>query len=711
MKRRSLCLLSVAAFSIVSCRERGGSSRASRPNVLLVTIDTLRADHLGAYGDGNAETPNLDALAASGLKFEHAVSAVPLTLPSHSTILSGLLPPHHGLRDNGAGKFPADRATLATRFSASGYRTGAFVGSFVLDHRFGLNRGFDAYDDEVNRDPASPASLEAERPGSAVVDRALGWLARDDARPFFAWVHLYDAHAPYNPPEPFASRFRDSPYDGEIASVDFQVGRLLSRLREKGLSKRTLVVVAADHGEALGEHGELTHGFLLYEPTIRVPLLFSWPGTLPPGRSLSTPVSLADLAPTVAALAGFPFPRSGGLDGRDLSAALRKGEEPPAADLYSESEYPKVFGWSGSSALRRKNLKYILAPRSELYDLGRDPGESANLLEKGASRSDLSARIAEFRRGERKAEAGTPLANEDAAKLASLGYISGKTTESAGALKDPKEMVRAYREFEDAHREIVTGRLDEAVARLTMLLESDPKNSVFLDSLAEAYRKKGNLSRAIELYKKSVAAAPSDAGGRYNLAVTLQEAGRSREALEAIEGTLARDAARPEAINVLGIALFAGGKVEQALAQFNRAAELDPRDPQSQNNRGNALKELGRFDEAEAAYRRAIELSPRYGEPWNGLGALLVGRGRAAEALSAFDQALKLAPDFQEARLNRGIALEMTGDRPAAASAYRNFLEMTKGDPSFLNQRRIAERLLQRISASHQPPNSSKIPH
>jgi arylsulfatase A-like enzyme/Tfp pilus assembly protein PilF len=712
MKIRAIVGLSVAVLLMLGfgCRRRVGGEQRTRPNVLLITIDTVRADHLGAYGNLRAQTPNLDSLAASGLRFDQAVSAVPLTLPSHATILSGLLPPHHGLRDNGAGKFPANRETLATRFSSSGYRTGAFIGSFVLDHRFGLNRGFDTYDDEVDRDPASPAALEAERPGVAVVGRALEWLAKEDGRPFFAWVHLYDAHAPYNPPEPFASRFRDNLYDGEIASVDFQIGRLLSWLREKGSFDNTLVVVAADHGEALGEHGELTHGFLLYQATIRVPLLMRWPGSLPAGRTISTPVSLADLAPTVCGLAQSALSPAGGVDGRDLSETIRKGGEPAAADLYSESEYPRVFGWSGTSALRRKNLKYILAPQSELYDLSRDPHESANLLEKGAARSDLSARIAEFRRGERKSETAAPLNSEAAAKLASLGYINGRMAESSDALKDPKEMVHAYREFEDAHREILTGKLEDAIGRMTRLVEADSKNSVFLDSLAQAYRKKGDLGRAIEFYRRSVAASPQDADGRYNLAVTLQEAGRSREALAAIKETLARDAQRPEAINVLGIALFTEGKTAEALSEFDRAAALDSRDPQTQNNRGNALKELGRFEEAQAAYRRAIAVAPRYGEPWNGLGVLLTGRGRAAEAISAFDRALALAPEFHEARLNRGIALETAGDRPAAAAAYRDFLEKSSGDPSFMRQRRIAQQLLNRISAAPQPWNSSRIP-
>src|SRR5262249_20884537 len=323
-----------------------------------MTLDTVRADRLGAYGYPGAEPPALDRLAREGLRFDQAVSAAPLTLPSHATLFSGLTPPHHGLRNNGAGRFPDDRATLATLLSARGYATGAFVGSFVLDHRFGLARGFDVYDDEIDRDPNAPGSWEAERSGSQVADRALAWLekaAGTDGRPFFAWVHFYDAHAPYAPPEPYAGRHRDALYDGEVAFVDAQVARLLEYLDRRGLAGSTVVVAAADHGEALGEHGELTHGLLLYEPTLRVPLLVRAPG-LPAGRAIRPPVGLADVAPTLAGLlgaslssapAGKPAPA---LDGRDLSAALAAGTEPPEGDLYAETEYPRTFGWSGLTA-------------------------------------------------------------------------------------------------------------------------------------------------------------------------------------------------------------------------------------------------------------------------------------------------------------------------------------------------------------------------
>jgi Flp pilus assembly protein TadD len=566
----------------------------------------------------------------------------------------------------------------------------------VLDHRFGLARGFEIYDDEIPRDPSGPGALEAERPGHEVVDRALAWLAKGDGRPFFAWVHLYDAHAPYDPPEPFRSRHRDHPYDGEVASVDAQVGRLLEWLAGNGLDRETVVAVSADHGEALGEHGELTHGFFVYEPTLRVPLILRGP-RLASRRVVTTPVSLADLAPTLAGLTGTPL--SGALDGRDLSRDLLRGGEPAAVDVYSETEYPRIFGWSGLSALRRKSLKYVDAPRPEIYDLARDPNETRSLADARAPRADLAAAVATFRRETVAPDKPAAFDRESAAKLASLGYISGSSSvPERPALRDPKDVVGAFRQFEDAHWDLVGGRVEPARQKLLSALRSDPDNPVFLDSLGLAYRRLGNFEAAIRNYRRAVELSPGDADTRYDLAVTLKEAGRIDEAFSAAQDALRHDASRPDALDILGIALLARGRPEEALEQFDRAAQLDPRDARIENNRGNVLRELKRSTDAEAAYRRAIALAPRYADPWNGLGALEVEQHRYAEAVASFDRAIALAPDDHEARLNRGIALEMAGDLRSAESAYRDFLAASANDPHFARERMVASQLIARLA-------------
>jgi arylsulfatase A-like enzyme/Tfp pilus assembly protein PilF len=704
-RRRALAASAAVAAALViagACRRSPPPAPAAGWNLLLVTLDTLRADRLGCYGRPGAETPALDGLAARGVRFAQAQSAVPLTLPSHATILSGLLPPRHGLHDNGRGALPAEVTTLATRLAGAGYRTGAFVGAFVLDHRYGLARGFASYDDEI---PRQARELEAERPGSQVVDRALAWLdgapaaaggaKADGGPPWFAWVHLYDAHAPYEPPEPYRGRHPGDAYGGEVAAVDAQVARLLVTLERRGETARTVIAVAGDHGESLGEHGELTHGLLLYQGTLRVPLLLSAPGVLPP-RVVAEPVGLADLAPTLAALLGQPL--AAPLDGRDLSAALLAGAAPPLADLYAETRYPATYGWSPLFALRRGALKVIQAPRAELYDLAADPGETTDLR---ASRRREAALLAEslaaLGREQRQADAAASDA-ESRARLQALGYAAPAGASRAGN-RDPKDAVHLFRAFEEAHEAERQGRLAEAAAMLRPLVEEDPGNAVFRSSYARLLRDQGRLEEALPLYRQAAALSPADPQVWYELATTLQQAGKNDEARSALEEALRHDPGKPQAHNALAIALAGAGRLAEARQHLETALAVDPRDAQVWNNLGNVLRDLGSADEAASAYQKAIALDPRYPDPLNGLGALEVARDRPAAALPWFERALALAPQQHEARLNRGIALELMGDRRGAAAAYRDFLEHVAGMPAYASQREVAHRLLARIGS------------
>jgi choline-sulfatase len=752
--------------------EPGGAAAGdgARPNLLLVTLDTVRADHLGCYGYALAETPTLDALAREGVRFAHASSPVPLTLPAHASILTGLLPPRHGVRNNGGGALPAGTATLATRLAAAGYRTAAFVAAFVLDHRFGLQPGFAVYDDEVNRDPNAGWVLEAARPANQVVDRALAWLGRGDSRPFFLWVHLYDAHAPYNPPSPQRERHPGRPYDGAIAFDDAQLGRLLAEIDRRGWHGRTLVAVAADHGESLGEHGEATHGLLLYEPALAVPMLLRGPGLAP--RVVSTPVSLIDLAPTLSGMLRLPPPAASpavpaAVDGRDLAAALRAGREPPAADLYAETRYPEVFGWSPLSALRRRDVKYIAAPggrRPELYDLASDPRETVDLAaaaspaaapargghpRSGAADPRLqgfAARLMEIEAtAMRLAHAGgapsggaapaRPPDAETRARLASLGYVAGpasprEATAADGAPgavpgapgtpgasgrrprrddPDPRRQVELFQRFERAHVEQLSGNAAAALADLEALVAADPPNPVFRAKLAQDLRERGQLDRAIPLYRRAAADAPADPEAWYNLAACLQEAGRLREARAAIETALRLDPGRAEAHNTLALLLLAERRPEEARRELAIAVAADPRNAHAWNNLGNVLRALGRAGEAERAYRRALAAAPGYAEAWNGLGTLEVGRDRPAAALPYFDRALALSPAYQEVRLNRAIALQMAGDAAAAATAYRDFLRATDPQPRmFAEQRQAARHFLDQLTRAEAAPPSRR---
>ncbi|MFL6197415.1 MAG: sulfatase-like hydrolase/transferase [Thermoanaerobaculia bacterium] len=703
----------LAALSSCLLLGAAGCSRAgnpSAPNLVLVTLDTVRADHLGCYGDRSAVTPWLDGLAKEGVRFANASSAVPLTLPSHTTVMTGLLPPHHGLRNNGAGGLREETATLATVLAGSGYRTGAFVGAFVLDHRFGLDKGFQVYDDEVERDPRAGVVLEAERPGRDVVDRALAWLGKDpededkNEQPFFLWVHLYDAHAPYTPPPAWGARHPGRPYDGEISAVDEQVGRILEELRRRGLDGETVVAVAADHGEGLGEHGELTHGLLLYEPTLRVPLLLRAPWALKP-RTVEAPVSLADLAPTLAGLLGKAFPAGRPLDGRDLAPTLREGREPASADVYAETRYPAIFGWSPLSSLRRRELKLIWGPRPELYDLARDPGEAAELLAGGASRYEsavkgFSSRLAALEAGAVEGPDPGAADAETRARLASLGYVAGKAAPPSAEAPDapnPKDKVALFQRFEQANARLSDGGAAAALEEMQALVDADPANPVFRGKLAAAWRERGDLARAVPLYRQAAEAAPRDPEAWYNLAAALQEAGGLADARIAIERALALDSRRPEPHNTLGIIEMGEGRLEEARRQFEAAAGLDPRNAAALNNLGNVLKAEGKLDGAERAYQRSLAVAPRYAEPLNGLGTLEVERDRPRAALPYFERALALAPAYHEVRLNRAIARDLAGDAGAARDAYQDFLAATAGDPRFDEQRLAARQLLARL--------------
>jgi arylsulfatase A-like enzyme/Flp pilus assembly protein TadD len=672
---RSRTKFVVLALAIAACRQAPPPS----PNVLFITVDTFRADRVGAL------TPAITRLARESVRFTAADSPVPLTLPAHASLMSGLLPLHHGLRNNGIGAFPAGRDTLASLFAAHGYRTAAFVGSFILDHRFGLDRGFDHYDDEIVRDAGdSGGTFEAERRGGEVAGRALAWLGQREPRPFFAWVHLYDAHAPYAPPPPYPQT-----YDGEVAYVDAQVARLLTAVDRTN----TIVVLAGDHGESLGEHGELTHGLLLYEPALHVPMIIAAP-SLPP-RIVGTPVSTIDLAPTVASLAGLSFPHP--IDGRDLSADLRAGREPQVSAIYAESQYPATFGWSELSAMRIAAKKLIAAPSPELYDLSRDPAEMVNVLTNDRrAYHDLAAHLDQLRATAVASSSSTPVDAETRAKLASLGYVA-PTTPNPGPKRDPKSVTALFRTFEEATALINAGRAREAVTPLQQLVRDDPPNHVFRETLARALRQSGRTGDAVALYRQAVALAPNDADAWYNLAAALQESGLAREGELALAEAAKRDPNRPEIHNIRGTALAEGGDLAGAEREFRSTISSDPRNARAYNNLGNVLRAMNRDEEASAAYRKAIELAPRYADPLNGLGALLVARGRAREAIAYFDAALQIAPDYYEAQLNHAIALEVSGNASGTAVELQRLLAHLPSSHEYDGQRAAARTLLARL--------------
>jgi len=683
---------------------------AERPNILLVTIDTFRADRLGA-----GVAPALDTLAAAGVRFTNARSAVPLTLPSHTTILTGLLPTEHGVRENGRDVLDARHRTIASALKGAGYQTAAFVGAFVLDRRFGLSQGFDEYDDRIPRDPNATERLEAERPASAVVDRALAWLG-EHAAPgtghqarFFVWIHLYDPHAPYNPPPEFRGRTK-SAYDDEVAYADSQIARVFDSLRAKGLDKRTFIVVAGDHGEGLGDHGERTHGMLLYDSTLRVPLVVASPGAAPATRGEA--VSLVDIAPTVLSAAGVATPND--MKGHDLlqppspGPDLRPRASTSVPDLYAETEYPRVAGWSPLQALTDGRWMAIRGGAStELYDVQADPQELHDVsASQTATAAAMTTRIEAIRASGGARASGT-VSPETAERLRSLGYVasSGQPASTSSA-PNPAAHIDAWNAFEDALA-LLNARSagrgagapgeNNALPALETLARANRDAPVFQSTYARALKERGRLNDALAVYRDAAHRWPTDAAVLHDYAVAAREARQLDEAARADEAAAAIAPDSAMAHNGLGLIAADEGRQADAAREFDRAAALDPNNASYWANLGNAKRGLGDAAGADQAYRRALDVDAREADAANGLGVLLVEAKRPGEAVAWFERALAAAPDLVEARLNLGIAQQQTGDVAAARTSYRAVLASGGSHP---REKRAASQLLASLGAA-----------
>ncbi len=682
MKRALLILLLLAGMltAAVFLTRLGRRSPAvvvapTRANVLLITIDTFRADRVR-----RGLTPVIDALADRGTRYDYARSVVPLTLPSHVTIMTGQFPTVHRVRENGNVFTPGPSTVpLARRFRDAGYHTGGFIGAYVLDRRFGLAEGFETYDDRIRFDPNEGARLEAERSGGEVVGAALTWLANTSA-PFFLWVHLYDPHAPYEPPAEYRAKAGANPYDGEIAYVDAQVGRLLDGLASRGLTSDTVVAVVGDHGEGLGDHGELTHGMLAYDSTLRVPLIIAGPGSKP--EVVREPFSLVNLARTLLSRAGVPDPS------RPFAHAV--------TEIYAETRYPRAAGWHALTVLADDRWKLIRSSDTELYDLSADAAEQRNVAANHAATVQaMTARLAQFE----KQGSGTDatVSPEAAERLRALGYVSASP--AAGRTGDtganPATTIDAWNRFEAALSQVNDGRAEEALSELTALSEKFPDATVFQTTYGRALKDAGRASDAVAVYRRAVERT-QDAGLFHDLAVAARVAGNSEEALKAEQAALALEAKNPLALNGLGLLHAEAGRAKEAAAAFEQATALDPSNPSYWTNLGNARRELSDVNGAEAAYRRALDVDPNYPDAANGLGVLLVQGGKPDDAIRWLERAVAQSPDFYEAKLNLGIALQESGQRDRAATVYREIVEQAPA--RFAREKKAAGDLLKQIA-------------
>jgi choline-sulfatase len=711
MRRATLAAVAVAA--LVLAVGWWARHRPHRLNLLLVTIDTLRADHVGAYGDRAARTPTLDALAARGVRFEHAQSPVPMTGPSHATILTGLYPPVHGVRDNVVFSLDSRHRTLGTLLKAQGYRTAAFVGAYPVAAAFGFRQGFDTFSEDFKDSPIPGAG--AQRPANEVVDATLGWLAASGDAPFFLWMHLYDPHAPYDPPEPYRTTFAGRPYDGEIAFADAQLARVFDWLRSSGREQDTVVAVLSDHGESLGEHREVTHAVLLYEATLHVPFLLAGPG-VPPGVTVPGRVSTVDLAPTLLRLLGLEPPPE--MTGRYLGPAFR-GERLPPEPLYAESLFGRLnCRWSSLRAWTAGDWKLIDGGRTELFHLAEDPGETHDRAAEevprvARMRADLRTAMARMAPGGDHARTAA-ITPELEATLKSLGYVGGSggggELDEPG-LPDPRDLVQLYERMQIVLR-AQNIPLEQASAEAVAMAEADPGNPFAQTTVASLAYRAGRLSVAARAYHRSLELDPerpavrqnygkllrdmnrledsekelrlaleqgdaSDRRTRSSLAETLILVGKTEEAGRLIGELLRTEPEDPEALAAQGQLFAAQGKLPEAVKSLSTAAASG--DTDARIDLARVYSRLG--DAARAREEAGVVVKTNPGHPWAlaVLGQIAIQQGHREEGLALLHRAEAARPRRSEAWMSLAEGFDAAKDS-AGAARCRQAARALQGD-------------------------------
>jgi arylsulfatase A-like enzyme/Flp pilus assembly protein TadD len=652
-------------------------------NVLLITVDTLRADHLGCYGSKTVQTPAIDAIAARGALFARAFAHTPSTLPSHTDILLGLTPNAHGVHDNSNFIVRKDFLTLAEWLKAQGYATGAFVGAFPLDSRFGLVQGFDVYDD--NYGAQGPTDMIfVERKADVVVGKALEWL-EGRTGPWFLWVHVFDPHQPYEPPEPFKSRYPGRPYEGEIAYADSALGKLFSSLKAKGLEDRTAVILTADHGESLGEHGESTHGYFAYNATLRVPLIVALPGGKP--ARVEANVCHVDIFPTVCAVLGKKEPP--GLQGRSL-LPLIQGKSLAERPIYFEAltaYYNR--SWAPLRGYIRGQVKYMDSPIPEVYDLAKDFAELENLAPK-TNLAPLRKSFAELVRAEtspRAQAAGQAMDRSTAEKLRSLGYLASPqkpTKKEFTAQDDLKTLYPFHNKWQKATAAYHAGRAEEGIALLKEIIAERKDFHLAYTYLSNFLQEQKRPAEAEAVLRDALANNPDSFRIMTALGIIMIDNGRYDEAIDLLRKSLATIDFDPETWNYLGVAYWNKGLYEEALDAYDRALGLDANYPIVFNNRGSLY--LARFLKAQqpadltlavADFRKSVELDPKYASAWNGLGVASSQTGDMDGAIAAWTKAVELKPDFGFAQYNLGLGLLGKGRKAEALSHFLKYKELT----------------------------------
>ena len=650
-------------------------------NLVIVTLDTTRADRIGCYGAKDVATPSLDALAARGVRFDAAVSPMPLTLPAHCTLFTGLLPGAHGVRDNGGFKLAAEHVTLAEVLKEHGFATGGFVSAFVLDHRWGIAQGFDRYYDDFDLKQQEKLSMgEIQRPGNETLDHAIEWIRGVKDRRFFAWVHLYDPHAPYDPPEPYKSRYAGRPYDGEIAWTDALVGRLLDELKQLDLTKNTVIAVLADHGESLGEHGEHGHGYFIYEQVTHIPFILATPYSQARGRVVTAVVRSIDVAPTVLDLLGLAgtFPGSG-----TSVVPLVAGSGTDPGDGYSESYYARFhYGWGELRAVRTKRWHFIEAPKAELYDLSSDPGESVNLASRELSTLDrLRSTLSEFERlSIAKLAAAAPVEEDEETlrKLASLGYVGGTTVDDGTSwreLPDPKDRLAIYDRLNKIRENVKEGKQDEAIPLLERVVKEAPEVIDAYYTLGNCFYKKRDFVRAASNYRKTLEMRPDHDFAMIGLADTLVAQGKVDDAIAGYEHFLKQDPSNAQILYRLAQVQLDAGADDAAASNFRKTLAVEPDTARAEVGLGVVAFHDKHPVEAKAALARALAIDAKARWAHYNMALIAESEGATPAAIANYRAEIGAYPDAYKALFNLGRLLGRTGDLPGAVEALRRCVD------------------------------------